>query len=143
MAFTIYIAGKMSSRYRLRPIKKKLQELGYKVLSKWMDPDVNMDPSIDIDSLGSNLDESKAEAERDSYELDVTDIFIIDTFDASQSGGREVELGMVLEKQKVKHYYPRAIFRVGPIRNVFHTKTIPFDTWDKLITHLKENFPND
>ena len=143
MPYTIYIAGKMSSRYRLRPVKKLLKALGYNVLSKWMDPDVNMDPSIDIDSLGSNLDESKAEAERDSSELDAADIFIIDTFDASQSGGREVELGMELEKQKLKRYKPQAILRVGPIRNVFHTRTIPFDNWDSVLPYLKENFPND
>ena len=142
MGYSIYIASKLSSRYRLRPIKAKLKSLGYNVLSKWMDPDVNMDPSIDLDSLGNNLEESKAEAERDKEELDRTDIFIIDTFDRSESGGRDVELGMILEKARWFKSL-EGIFRVGPIRNVFHTRVPAHNSWDEMIDYLLKEFPND
>ena len=136
MPYSIYIASKFHSRYRLRPVKKELQELGYKVLSKWMDPDVNVDISSDNDSLGANIDESIAEAKRDCLEIGNSDIFIIDTQDESSTGGREVELGMAI-------IAVCKIFRIGPIRNVFHAMLTEFKSWPALITHLEKEFPND
>lgn len=136
MTYSIYIASKFHSRYRLRAIKKQLQSLGYVVLSKWMDPDVNLDPTTDQDSLGSNLEDSISEAGRDCLEIKNTNIFIIDTQDESGSGGRDVELGMALS-------LPCRCLRVGPIRNVFHAMLTPFKTWDEVIKFLKEEFPND
>lgn len=136
MAYTVYIAGKFHSRYRLRPIKKQLQSLGFIVLSKWMDPDVNTDPSCDVDSLGANIDLSRGEATRDSAEIANTDIFIIDTSDPSLSGGREVELGMAM-------ILNCGCFRIGPIRNVFHSMVPAHNSWSDLIDYLKKNFHND
>jgi len=131
--YTVYIASKFHSRYRLRPIKAQLQALGFKVLSKWMDPDVNTDTTCDIDSLGANLELSKAEAERDSAEIKYSDIFIIDTQDVSETGGREVELGMAMRSGC-------DLFRVGPIRNVFHTQAPAHNSWQELIEYLRENY---
>lgn len=136
MAFTVYIASKFHSRYRLRLIKKQLQSLGFIVLSRWMDPDVNIDPSCDIDSIGASLEDSQKEAERDSAEIANTDIFIIDTSDESATGGREVELGMAMKTGCT-------LFRVGPIRNVFHAMILAHNSWDDIIDYLKENFKND
>ncbi len=138
MPYTLYIASKFHSRYRLRLIKKQLQSLGFIVLSKWMDPDVNVDISSDSDSLGANLQASVEEAERDSSEIASTDIFIIDTQDESSTGGREVELGMVMATGRAL-----GVYRIGPIRNVFHAMIPAHNSWEDLICYLKENFPND
>lgn len=136
MAFTLYIASKFHSRYRLRPIKKHLQSLGFIVLSKWMDPDVNVEISSDNDSLGPNIDASIEEAQRDSEEIKKTDIFIIDTIDESNTGGRDVELGMAI-------FSDCTCFRIGPIRNVFHAMIPSHKSWADMICYLQENFKND
>lgn len=131
----IYIAGKFSSRYRLQPIKFKLQQLGFKVLSDWIDNNP-LDETIggDYDSIGNHPDASHEIAERDLVQVKEAHIFIIDTQDVSATGGRECELGMAL--MGAKPY----IFRVGPIRNVFHAhKAIrPYTSWEKLLPILEQ-----
>ena len=130
----IYIAGKFHARHRLRVVKRNLQQLGYEVLSEWIDPQP-LDDVLggDYDSIGAHLEESQQIANRDEHELRQADVFIIDTQDESATGGREVELGMatILECE---------IYRVGPIRNVFHAR-IPsenlFKSWTDLIAKLE------
>lgn len=131
----IYIASKFSSRHRMRPIKFKLKQLGFDVLSDWIDNNP-LDDTLggDYDSIGNNPEASHAIAERDLVQVTQCDIFIIDTQDVSSSGGRECELGMALMIST-----PR-ICRVGPIRNVFHAhKDIRvFTSWEDLIPALEE-----
>ena len=130
----LYIASKFSSRHRLRPIKFKLKQLSFDVLSDWIDNNP-LDETIggDYDSIGNYPDASHEIAQRDIRQVLDCDIFIIDTQDISSSGGRECELGMALMAP-----VPR-IFRVGPIRNVFHAhKAIkPYTTWDELLLVLE------
>jgi len=111
----VYIASKFSSRYRLQPIKFKLKQMGFDVLSDWIDNNP-LDETIggDYDSIGNHPDASHDIAERDRKQVVECDIFIIDTQDVSATGGRECELGMALMASKPY------IFRIGPIRNVFH-----------------------
>lgn len=130
----LYIASKFSSRHRLRPIKFKLQQLGFEVLSDWIDNNPLDDTlSGDYDSIGNNPAASHDIAERDRRQVLECSVFIIDTQDISSSGGRECELGMALMAHKPY------IFRVGPIRNVFHAhKAVkPFKSWDELIPMLE------
>lgn len=129
----IYIASKFSSRYRLRPIKARLQSLGFPVLSKWMDADNPTDPSSDHDSVGDDPKQSLEEAERDCAEIPNALIFIIDTQEESLSGGRDVELGIAIAEHC-------ALFRVGPARNVFHYKPAEFKTWEDLIMNLEGRY---
>ena len=124
----IYIASKFHSRKRLMPIRKQLEDLGFEVLSNWMLNDPEVDPSNANDSLGNNLEQSQMMAERDHMEVDACHIFIIDTTDESSTGGREVELGYAMKARK-------SCFRVGPIRNVFHSLVAGY-TWDQLINKL-------
>src|SRR3990167_6917879 len=160
MKLKVYIASKFSSRYRLRPIKFKLKQLGFEVLSDWIDnnpldetiggdydsignhPDASdwidnnpLDETIggDYDSIGNHPDASHDIAERDRTQVLECDIFIIDTQDVSETGGRECELGMAL--MAIKPY----IFRIGPIRNVFHAhKSVRHvKTWEDLLVMLE------
>ena len=130
----VYIASKFSSRYRLRPIKFKLNQLGFYVLSEWIDNNP-LDDTLggDYDSIGNHPDASHEIAERDRTQVLECDIFIIDTQEVSATGGREVELGMALLARKPY------IFRVGPIRNVFHAhKAVkPFKSWEVLIPTME------
>lgn len=128
----IYIASKFSSRYRLRPIKARLQSLGFPVVSKWMDTDNPTDSSSDYDSIGDDPKQSLEEAERDCWEIPKATIFIIDTQEESLSGGRDVELGIAIAECC-------KLFRVGPARNVFHFKCMEFKTWPDLIYYLERN----
>ena len=134
MKLKLYIASKFSTRYRLRPIKFKLQQMGFAVLSDWIDNNP-LDETIggDYDSIGNYPDASHEIAARDITQVLECDIFIIDTQDISSTGGRECELGMALMAGK------QLIYRVGPIRNVFHAhKSIePFKTWEDLLPELE------
>jgi len=134
MKLKVYIASKFSSRYRLRPIKFKLKQLGFEVLSDWIDNNP-LDETIggDYDSIGNHPDASHDIAERDRTQVLECDIFIIDTQDVSETGGRECELGMAL--MAIKPY----IFRIGPIRNVFHAhKSVRHvKTWEDLLVMLE------
>ena len=55
----VYIASKFSSRHRMRPIKFKLKQLGFDVLSDWIDNNP-LDETIggDYDSIGNYPDAS-------------------------------------------------------------------------------------
>lgn len=130
----VYIASKFSSRYRLRPIKFQLQKLGFSVLSDWIDNNP-LDEQIggDYDSIPNHLQASHEIAQRDIDQVKECDIFIIDTQDISSTGGRECELGMALIAGKPY------IFRVGPIRNVFHAHEHikPFKNWEDLLIMME------
>ncbi len=129
----LYIAGKFSSRYRLRPIKFKLKQLGFDVLSDWIDNNP-LDETLggDYDSIGNYPEASHDIADRDRLQVIACDLYIIDTLDVSQTGGRECELGMALMAGK-------QIYRVGPIRNVFHAHKLvnPVKTWEEMIKILE------
>lgn len=131
----IYIASNFSTRYRLQPIKFQLKKLGFEVLSEWIDNNP-MDNVLDrgSDSIGDHLEVTRAIAERDWNEVYTCDIFIIDTQNSGRNGGREVELGMAIMRQ-VPY-----IFRVGPIRNVFHAyKAVRvFKSWEELLPVLEK-----
>ena len=124
----IYIASKFFSRKRLMPVRQQLESLGFIVLSSWMleDPD----ESANADSLGDDLEHSQYMAERDHREVDDCHVFIIDTSDESNTGGRDVELGWAQKAGKI-------CYRVGPIRNVFHSLVPAHKTWIDLINHLR------
>jgi len=130
----IYIASKFSSRHRLQPNKFKLKHMGFDVLSDWIDNNP-LDETLggDYDSIGNHPDASHDIAVRDIAQVLECDIFIIDTQDISATGGRECELGMALMALT-----PR-IFRIGPIRNVFHAhKSIRvFTSWEDILPLLE------
>ena len=124
---TIYIAGKFSARYRLRPYKTVLEGLGYTVSSSWLDQPEDVGPS----SMPKNHVLAIQEAQRDLIEVRQANIFLLDTLDESNTGGREVELGYALHNDYMK------VIIVGPLRNVFHTiVTEHYNTWEDCLSAL-------
>lgn len=100
---TIYIAGSMASAERLKVEAKRLERLGYKVISAWFDEDIYATREM--------------KATRDVYNVLEADVVIFDTLTPSTSGGRSVELGLVLNGQITGH--PKRLALIGKPDNIF------------------------
>lgn len=134
----VYIAAKFSARHRLRVIKHLLQSRGIVVLSDWLDNNP-LDDQLhgDYDSIADNLETSREIAVRDIEQVSECDVFVIDTQDASPTGGRECELGAALAVAMLAHDKLPTIYRVGPIRNVFHALCLEVANWESMIQLLE------
>lgn len=129
-----YIAAKFCARHRIKPLNARLEELGFENTCPWFLFDV--DDSADLDSLGGYSKEEHAEqAIRDIDAVRPADVFIIDTFDETNTGGREVELGAAIILNK-------RIEMVGPIRNIFHMhpNVRMWKDWHSLIEGMKDQY---
>lgn len=124
----VYLAAKFSSRRRLRPIRTALELLGHPVTSSWLNQDNEND----------YLSKRKREqiiAVQDLADVREADLLILDTLAKTRRGGREVEFGYALAKDKM-------IWLVGLRRNVFHELAYnQFSSWEKCLRYLKENYP--
>ncbi len=132
-----YIASKFKSRHRINVWNKRIESLGLANTCPWFLLDT--DESADDDSLGGyNREEFAVMADRDLSGIREADIFILDTHDYSDTGGREVELGAAIILGKV-------IFLVGPIRNLFHMHPgiMSFKSWDGIITYIEIQYCNE
>ncbi len=106
-----YIAAKFKARHRIKTYNQRIEALGLANTCPWFLMDT--DDSADEDSLGGySREEHAVMADRDLSAVREADIFIIDTIDVSETGGREVELGAALILGKV-------ILHVGPIRPTY------------------------
>ena len=118
----IYIAGKYTSQARLREERDKLVAKGYEVSSFWLDETATEFTSNPSDASHEKMVEN---AERDCDEAAECDIFILDTLDISDTGGREVEFGIAMSNGA-------DIIRVGPVRNIFHRLIEDcYDSWEE------------
>lgn len=111
----VYIAGKYTARERLKAERETLRISGVEVSSSWMDNDYPVEAEVSDET-------SRHEARMDVREVEACDLLILDTLDESNTGGRDVELGMALVAGK-------QVVRIGPARNVFHKLLSSFETW--------------
>lgn len=116
----IYIAGFFDAQARLRGMRDKVTEIGHVVVSSWLDETAAQSPEYD---------KWTGYALRDYAEIGMCDLLICDTFDVAERGGREVELGYALGRQK-------QAWVVGPKRNVFHYTVRNFETWPRVLEVL-------
>lgn len=123
----IYIAAKFNAKSRLKRIRDYLnQQEGLLVSSSWMDNNVSDIPKIEVVPSEYHV----VEATRDYKEITQSDLLVVDTYDESTTGGREVEIGVALALQI-------PIWLVGPKRNVFHyILTEEFCDWTKAMDAL-------
>ena len=129
-----YIATKFKARHRIKTYNQRIESLGLVNVCPWFLMDT--DDSADDDSLGGySMEESAVMADRDLSAVREADIFILDTIDQSETGGREVELGCALVLGKL-------IFHVGPIRNLFHMHlgVKHFIDWHDIIQHIESTY---
>lgn len=112
-----YIAASWKNRFKLREIRRRLQEIGINVSSQWID----LDREYADGDFGT-------EADRDYGDIDTSDFLILDTTDQATKGGREWEAGYATG-------LGLAIYRVGPIITPFHARVDrSFEDWDSCIS---------
>ena len=123
---TIYLSARITAQARLRPIRARLRALGYQCESSWLD---ELDVAYPVEPT-----RARAKALRDFSEIECADIFILDTLDESTTGGREYEAGYA-HRSPVES--PTQVWRVGPVRNVFHELADEvFTGWEDVWTRL-------
>lgn len=115
--FQVYIAGKYTARERLKAERETLRASGVEVTSSWMDNHYPVEADVSDET-------ARREARMDFREVEACDLLILDTLDESNTGGRDVELGMALIAGK-------QIVRIGPARNVFHKLLSNFESWSE------------
>lgn len=113
-----YIAGKYTSKERLKLERAELQRRGVHCECNWMD-ETYTDYNAPRDVIIGN-------ATRDLDELQDCNMLLLDTLDESNTGGREVELGFILRDR-----WESFIVVIGPERNIFHSLAhFRFDSWE-------------
>lgn len=124
---SIYIAGKFQAQERLQRIRAIIHHDNVgKVVSSWLDEPMVDDPN--------DHHWCRQRAMVDLEDIKMAGLFILDTLDDNNRGGREVEWGYTLTR-----HIDRWI--VGPYRNVFHRLSrYRFDTWDEAILALGREY---
>ena len=109
----IYMAGYFNTRQRLYPWRDRIIATGHEVSSSWLhEPREVPDHEYDSNKV-LTVEEQEVVAVRDLDEIDQSDLVIVDTFDVTPRGGREVEIGYAMA-------LGIPFWIVGPPRNVFH-----------------------
>lgn len=122
------------------PIRDTLNSIGYTVTSTWLDEQQNdKAPGAVATTIAEAMKKYEGTkdadylsyAVRDVVDIDRSNFLIVDTFDITPRGGREVEVGYAMGTGK-------PFFVVGPERNVFHKLAKGnFTSWDSAIEFLK------
>src|ERR1039458_5847414 len=121
----IYIAAKFARRLDMRPIADRLWNLGFEIVSSWLNEVKKPDWMTEEEFY-------KKTAIKDLCEVSKADIFLLDTAVASETGGKENEFGFALG-----HWHQKAIYIVGPARSVFHSLADKvFTDWESCIDFL-------
>ena len=122
-----YIASFFDTRARIKPHADALWAKGHEITSSWLQ-EVARPEGMTREEFWKKL------AIKDLAEINAADLLILDTFDVTPRGGREVELGFALGRFQTK-----SIYLVGPVRNVFHTLVDRhYDTWDALLADIPD-----
>jgi len=122
----IYIAAKFARREDMRPMRDMIWGVGHEVVSTWLD-EVKRPDGMDSVTFKKKL------AIKDLAEVISADLLILDTYNPSETGGKEVEFGIALGRFQTK-----LMWIVGPKRNVFHELADRvFDTWAQAIDALE------
>lgn len=122
----IYIAGQFESRLRLRPHADKIWNMGYEIVSSWLN-------ETSRPAGMTNPEFMRKLAMKDIAEIQSGDLLIQDTFQMSYRGGAATEFGVAL-----RAFQSKLLWVVGPYRSVFHyLADRQFDTWEKCIKTLK------
>ena len=97
--------------------------MGFPCESSWLDMAHDYPVPKDDALLGTKVD---------IFEIEQAELFLLDTLDENNTGGREVELGIALHRNI-------QIWRIGPVRNVYHYRCQrEFTDWEEALTTLKD-----
>jgi hypothetical protein len=123
----IYTASFFDTRERIRPFADQLWKRGHNVVSSWLN-ETSRPEAMSTKEFWRKL------AIKDLAEIRAADLLILDTIDVTPRGGREVEFGFAMA-----FFQDKLIFRVGPVRNVFHELVDrEYDTWEALMADIPD-----
>lgn len=123
----VYCASFFDTRERIRKEAEKLWGKGHEVVSSWLN-EVSRPEHMSTKEFWKKL------AMKDLAEIKQADLLIIDTFDVTPRGGREVEYGFALA-----HFQGKSTWLVGPVRNVFHELADrQYDSWETLMRDIPD-----
>ena len=124
----IYLAGRFSAQGDLRVMRGRLQALGHKILSSWLDEE----SGLSFDKL--TPEQRCRFANRDLADVRQSQLLILDLLLPPSKGGCEVEFGFALSDPRYKTTYI-----VGEPRNIFHYLAHQtFANWEDCIWHVKK-----
>ncbi len=123
----VYIAAQFESRLRIRPQADKLWNMGYEIVSSWLN-ECARPPGMTHPEFMRKL------AMKDLAEIQSADLLIQDTFKMSTRGGAATEWGIAL-----RSYQSKLLWVVGPVRSVFHYLADQhFESWDACLKTLRK-----
>lgn len=118
----VYMAGAYVDAERLVGVKRRMQEIGFEVTSRWIGKAAAGKP------YESDFSD---EAKVDYADIDKADFLIIDTFGKTR-GGREWEGGYAIGKGK-------RVMVVGPVIHPFHAMCrLRFPDWEAALAYLAQ-----
>jgi len=118
----IYLAGSFHGAERIYEMAEDLEALGHTITGIWFQPHDPIEKMWD-GNFGGRI--AEVMALRDLSGIDRCDILIIDTLEPSSSGGRNVELGYALAKNK------RIILVGEPTTIFFSLIRESYENWDQ------------
>lgn len=133
---TAYVAGKFSSKERIKRECERLLERGtVTIVSNW--PWEPYPATMRLHQRAAS--DWVRQASIDVVQVQHANFFILDTLDESETGGREVEFGMFLARQWDERARMLSV-RIGPARNIFHhVVDFEFASWAEFQSALKDN----
>src|SRR5260370_610964 len=127
----VYIAGAWESKNRLAPVKRAIQNLGLTVGSSWLEETGTNNVEGPIVLTPAMTDVAMGYANRDVEEVMSSNLFILDTIETNDRGGKDVEFG-------IAYFTVGDVWIVGPVRNVFQNLADRiFDNWDEALEAIK------
>ena len=129
----LYIAASFTQQKRIREWKEKLIQLGYTVLSSWLEEQIKPE-GMDDEQFGRKM------ANKDLREIASSDCFIIDLESPSTTMGKMVELGFAIANHKLIYVVaPSGTLTKGHIFCLLADKIFPsFDELLEVLPSKKE-----
>ena len=129
----IYLCARYGRREELAAVAEKLRNLGFEVVSRWLEVPASCDDGGPV----STIEDPLTAMYRDYEDIEMADTFVAFTEDpavtirGAQRGGRHHETGYAVKAGK-------KVVVVGPRENLFHVdpNIRQFDTADKLFQAL-------
>lgn len=128
----IYIAAGYSRRHEMREIKRRLEDHGHVVTSRWLEETHGESTGLSFVELTGNALRGRPHAEKDVADVASAEMLVMFTSPKSHgTGGRHTEFGYALAAGK-------RIAIVGPPENIFHC--LQRVEWYNDLDHLIRSF---
>lgn len=119
----VYMAGPFNQRPFLRKMRERLWQMGHEVTARWLD-EPNKPPFILQESF------ERQTAIKDLCDISESDLLILDLRNPSTTGGRLIEYGFALARQK-------AVWVIGKSDSIFfRLADLRFNSWRDCLDYL-------